>query len=76
MIDLNVGTSGNLAYAFSRQQWKFTAPDGSVRQDEHRVTNVYRRVAGKWCMFHENDSVPSKIVEIDEKAPKATKEAE
>lgn len=63
--DLHVGASGDLGYAFSLHNWKFTAHDGTVREDQHRVTHVYRRVEGKWCIIHENDSVPVKIVDID-----------
>lgn len=63
--DLHVGASGDLGYAFSLHNWKFTAHDGTVREDQHRVTHIYKRVQGKWCIIHENDSVPVKIVEID-----------
>lgn len=64
--DLHVGASGDLGYAFALHNWKFTTHDGQVREDQHRVTHVYKRVEGKWCIIHENDSVPVKIVDIDD----------
>lgn len=64
--DLQVGASGDLGYAFALHNWKFTTHDGQVREDQHRVTHIYKKVDGQWCIIHENDSVPVKIVALDE----------
>ncbi|MCC6829325.1 MAG: nuclear transport factor 2 family protein [Novosphingobium sp.] len=56
--DLTIGVSGDLAFAHSIQKWDFQKPDGTVLKTMHRVTNVFRRIDGKWLCVHEHASVP------------------
>lgn len=65
--DIHAEASGDVGYGFSLETWKFTTPDGKVREDLHRVTRGYRKIDGKWCVMHENDSIPANIVKLDEK---------
>ena len=56
--ELHVGASGDVGYAMSLQTWTFYKPDGTFRKDEHRVTNIYRKIDGRWVCILESDAVP------------------
>lgn len=65
--DIRAAASGDVGYGHSEEVWKFTTPDGKIREDVHRVTRGYRKIDGKWCTMHENDSIPVDIVKLDDK---------
>jgi ketosteroid isomerase-like protein len=58
IADLAVTTSGAMAYAHSIQSVSFTAADGSKSPVTARVTDVYRKLNGRWKIVHEHVSVP------------------
>lgn len=60
--DLNVGTAKDLGYAFSTQTWKFTKPDGTVTTVVQRVTNIYKKIDGRWQCIHEHASLPVNLL--------------
>jgi uncharacterized protein (TIGR02246 family) len=49
---------GPVAYGHSVQDVHFTAKDGSTTELVVRVTDVYRKVGGKWKIVQEHVSVP------------------
>ena len=55
---LNVTTVGNLAYGYSFQRVAGKGSDGSAVNMTVRVTDVYRKIDGKWPVVHEHVSVP------------------
>lgn len=65
--DVQAYASGDTGFGFSLETWTFTTPDGKKREDLHRVTRGYRKIDGKWCVMHENDSIPADIVKLDDK---------
>lgn len=71
--DIHAAASGDVGYGHSEEVWKFTTPDGKTREDVHRVTRGYRKIDGKWCTMHENDSIPVDIVKLDDKQTGAAK---
>jgi ketosteroid isomerase-like protein len=56
--DLNVVTNGNLGFSHSIQRVVFTDKDGKKTDITFRLTDVYRKVNGKWLIVHEHVSVP------------------
>jgi ketosteroid isomerase-like protein len=58
MSDLNVTTAGDVAYGHNIQATDATKPDGSKLAVTVRVTDVYRKVNGKWLIVQEHVSVP------------------
>lgn len=56
--DLHVDVSGDLGYARSVQTWKLVKPDGSIFTTVQRVTEVYKRINGRWLCVHEHASMP------------------
>ena len=56
--DLSVTTDGKLAYSHSIQHVKWTGTDGSPMEMTVRVTDVYRKIDGKWLIVQEHVSVP------------------
>ncbi len=66
--DIHAAASGDVGYGHSEETWKFTTPDGKTREDLHRVTRGYRKIDGKWCTMHENDSLPADLIALDDKA--------
>ena len=53
---------GSVAYGHSIQSGFFTRKDGSKVNSAVRVTDVYRKINGKWLIVHEHVSFP---VDID-----------
>jgi ketosteroid isomerase-like protein len=66
LTDLSVTVSGDVAYGHSIQDSHFTAKDGSKVELVARVTDVYRKIAGKWLIVQEHVSVP---VDLDTMKP-------
>jgi ketosteroid isomerase-like protein len=56
--DLDIVTVGPVAYSHSIQSTQFTAKDGAKVDIVVRVTDVYRKVHGKWLVVQEHVSVP------------------
>jgi ketosteroid isomerase-like protein len=58
LTDLSVTVVGNVAYGHSIQDGHFGLKDGSTIELVVRVTDVYRKIAGKWLIVQEHVSVP------------------
>jgi uncharacterized protein (TIGR02246 family) len=56
--DLSITAEGKLAYSHSIQHVAWANPDGSPAEMTVRVTDVYRKIDGKWLIVHEHVSVP------------------
>lgn len=56
--DLEVTVVGDVAYGSNIQDWKFTRPDGTVFAFTTRLTDVYRKIGGRWRIVQEHGSVP------------------
>jgi ketosteroid isomerase-like protein len=58
LTDLHVATAGSLGYGHSIQRVSGRMRDGNNLDLTVRVTDVYRKVKGKWLVVHEHLSVP------------------
>ena len=58
LTDLSITTAGSMAYAHNIQTVAFTAKDGSKVNLVVRVSDVLRKINGKWLIVHEHVSVP------------------
>ena len=56
--ELSLTVVGSVAYGHSIQDSHFTAKDGSKAEFVVPVTDVYRKIAGKWLIVQEHVSVP------------------
>jgi ketosteroid isomerase-like protein len=56
--DWTVDTEGNLAYAYGTSSMSGADKDGKPVNVTVRVTDVYRKIDGKWLVVHEHVSVP------------------
>ena len=56
--DLHVTTAGTLGYGHSIQHVAGRTRDGKLLDLTVRVTDVYRKIKGKWLITHEHVSVP------------------
>jgi ketosteroid isomerase-like protein len=56
--DLSVASDGKIAYGHSIQHVWGKATDGSTIDMTVRVTDVYRKIDGKWLIVQEHVSVP------------------
>jgi len=56
--DLDITVVGSVAYSHSVQATQVTGKDGSKMDLVVRVTDVYRRLKGKWLIVQEHVSVP------------------
>lgn len=56
--DLSITTDGNLGFSHSIQHAVLTDKDGNKLSITARVTDVYRKINGKWLIIHEHISVP------------------
>jgi uncharacterized protein (TIGR02246 family) len=56
--DLSVTTDGKIAYGHNIQHLTGTMTDGSPADMTVRVTDVYRKIDGKWLIVQEHVSVP------------------
>ena len=58
LSELSITVVGSVAYGHSVQDAHFTAADGTVTEAMVRVTDVYRKLGGKWKIVQEHVSVP------------------
>ena len=58
LSDLSISVAGSVAYGHNIQTVAFTAKDGSKFNLVVRVTDVLRKIKGKWLIVHEHVSVP------------------
>jgi len=56
--DLDITVIGSVAYSHSIQTAQFAGKDGSRMDLVVRVTDVYRKLKGKWLIVQEHVSVP------------------
>ena len=56
--DLSIVAEGKIAYSHSIQHVTFTMTDGTPVDFIVRVTDVHRKIDGKWLIVHEHVSVP------------------
>ena len=56
--DLSITSDGSIAYGHSIQHVEGKATDGSTTDMTVRVTDVYRKIDGKWLIVQEHVSVP------------------
>jgi ketosteroid isomerase-like protein len=56
--DLSIVTDGKIAYSHSIQSLSGKGADGSPMDMTARVTDVYRKIGGKWLIVQEHVSVP------------------
>jgi ketosteroid isomerase-like protein len=56
--DLSVTVEGGMAYSHMIQHVIWTNPDGSKTELKASVSDVYRRIDGKWLIVQEHLSVP------------------
>lgn len=59
--DLSIKTEGNVAYSHCIQHVIWTNNDGSPTEMNASVTDVYRKIEGKWLIVQEHLSVPIHI---------------
>ena len=64
--DLGISTDRNLAYSHSIQHLAGTDANGRTIDLVVRVTDVYRKIKGRWLIEHEHISVP---VDLDSGKP-------
>jgi uncharacterized protein (TIGR02246 family) len=62
ITDLAVTVVGPVAYSHSIQPSAFTAKDGKPSHMAVRVTDVYRKIGGRWLIVQEHVSVPVDLV--------------
>jgi ketosteroid isomerase-like protein len=58
MSDLSITVVGDLAYGHSVQDSHLTTKDGTKTELVARVSDVYRKIGGKWLIVQEHVSVP------------------
>lgn len=58
MSEVSITVVGSLAYAHNIQTGYFTDKNGSRLDAAVRVTDVLRKINGKWLIVHEHVSVP------------------
>ena len=58
LADLAVTVVGPVAWSHSIQDMRYAGKDGAKKQFTVRVTDVYRKTAGKWLIVQEHVSVP------------------
>ena len=66
LTDLDVGADRNLAYSHSIQRVAGTDKQGKKLDLTVRVTDVYKKIRGRWLIVHEHVSVP---VDLDAGKP-------
>ncbi|MHB8486392.1 MAG: YybH family protein [Candidatus Acidiferrales bacterium] len=62
MSDLSITAVGSVAYAHHIEDTHFTQKDGTGKELVVRVTDVFRKIGGKWLIVQEHVSFP---VDID-----------
>lgn len=58
IVELNITTEGNFAYSYAIDHFSGDLKAGGKMDATVRVTDVYRKIGGKWLIVHEHVSVP------------------
>jgi ketosteroid isomerase-like protein len=58
VADWTIDTEGNLAYAHGTARMTGPGADGKIMDETVRITDVYRKIGGKWLVVHEHVSIP------------------
>ena len=58
VTDLEIVAGSNLAYSHDIEHWLGTDRKGGKVDVTVRVTDVYRKIKGRWLIVHEHNSVP------------------
>lgn len=58
VTDVSIDVDHSMAYSDYIEDSQLTAKDGNVAEVTVRVTDVYRKIGGKWLIVHEHISVP------------------
>ena len=58
LSEQSITVVGTVAYGHNIQTGQFTRKDGSKLDSVVRVTDVYRKIDGKWLIVHEHVSFP------------------
>ena len=58
VTESSVTVAGTVAYSHEAQPFKMTRKDGTFFEAVIRVTDVYRKIDGKWLIVQEHVSVP------------------
>ena len=58
LSDVSITVAGDVAYGHSIQDANFTTKDGMKTELVVRVTDVYRKIGGKWFIVQEHVSIP------------------
>jgi ketosteroid isomerase-like protein len=66
ITDLSITVVGDVAYGHNIEDGHFTAKDGTKAELVVRVSDVYRKINGKWFIVQEHVSVP---VDLDTMKP-------
>jgi ketosteroid isomerase-like protein len=61
MSELSITVVGTVAYGHNIQTAHFTAKDGTHTTAVVRVTDVYRKINGRWLIVQEHVSFPVDI---------------
>jgi uncharacterized protein (TIGR02246 family) len=69
LADLDVGADRNLAYSHSIQHVSGMDKHGKKLDLTVRVTDIYKKIRGRWLVIHEHVSVP---VDLDTDKPDLT----
>ncbi len=56
--ELNISVVGPIAYSHRIEDTRLTKKDGTTQEVTVRVTDIYRKLNGKWLVVHEHVSVP------------------
>lgn len=56
--ELAITTDGTMAYSHSIDHVRGTLKNGATADHTVRVTDVYRKIGGRWLIVHEHISVP------------------
>ena len=62
--DLNITVAGDVVYGYNTQHWKFTREDGSTLVFTTRLTDVYRKIGGRWRIVQEHGSLPVDLASL------------
>jgi uncharacterized protein (TIGR02246 family) len=62
MSDLHIETDGSLGISRRIDRVVLTDKDGQKLNLTLRITNVYRKIDGKWLIAHEHASVPVDLI--------------
>jgi uncharacterized protein (TIGR02246 family) len=61
--ELEIHADHDMAYTTALYYFAFTSKAGKKHEINARITDVWRRIDGKWTVVHEHCSVPAKVAE-------------